>query len=73
MRDMPRADRNRPVDAGLVQGAKRLTKLGHPHKVGARGVRKKGRGDLASEEVGEYVSIIAAATMNNSCEEDTLL
>ena len=60
------------MDAGLVQRAERLAKFEHPRKVGARGVRKKGRGDLAQEEMGEYASIIATATMNNSCEEDTL-
>jgi len=60
------------MDAGLVQRAERLAKLGHPRKVGARGVCKKGRGGLAQEEMGEYASIIAAATMNSLCEEDTL-
>ena len=65
MRDMPKANREGPVDAGLVQSKPKRAGVLDP-----RGLRKKRGRDLAQEEAGEDSGLLAAAAGVN--EEETL-
>jgi len=50
---MPKTNRERPADVGSVQARELTTKRERARVLGARGLRKRGHTDMASEKMGE--------------------